>query len=643
MIIEDIQRIKKHIQEGLKMIDALRQQIKESKETLHVYTTTNRRERIMAELLDPEKHFGQCMNRKDYMRLTAENVPIQEKLDQINRKLLEVEERCMMDIVNRSQWVDIFPPGFERSLAKLFPRLKLHGHIRPEHFDALAAQLAESLKRIHSQYYDDWPSLQDGINQYNHQLTTLQQDIEGRKKYLEDIETETTRIKMQFRKLTEDIAERKRECLNLAMGNQFQQFQLEELLKRLEDTKQVTIDLEEELTHYPSPKTPSPVTVLTDLSSAPISPPAVGSGVFTLSPEFDLIGEVRPPSELWYILEMSGLESTPVKQKPPLPASPQFRLQSPGMLGAVRTPSEMRYIDSIEGENSLVREESPGILGLRQSFAGTPESVNISKSVSVQGAEYPNSVMRYSLEVSTSVRISTDSIELEGESTSPESLIAQHQKPPRWMDQLRNILNVKETTAMEDSSDISGSVDTSPDSIHFPENVASPVPVSELYHPTPPSWARESPYKPDLMSSSSDLSASLDLSDIISSAEQINLPVPSLLPYAPAYVGPAKMSKKGAFCNMVLKMNEAAGPERRMRHIELKKIIVRGTPPISESVGRRFDRKHGLFTPKSVITRRYVGVRRPLFGGRPFPPRAPSPNPPPLDITIEWEKPPEEA
>ncbi|GFS58458.1 uncharacterized protein NPIL_420211 [Nephila pilipes] len=527
---------------------------------------------------------------------------------------------------------------------------------------------------------------------------------------------------MQFRKLTEDISERKRECLNLAMGNQFQQFQLEELLKRLEDTKQVTIDLEEELTHYPSPKTPSPVNILTALSPAPISPPAVGSEVFTLSPEFDLLEEMRPPSEFLNILEMSGLESTPLMPRLRRPPSPQFRLQSSGMLGAVRPPSEMRYIDSMEEESSCLREESPGILGLRQSFTGTPKLVDISKSVSALGTEYPSGGVRYSLKVPTSATISPGSLKLEENIASPVPVIAQHQPSPRWPEESVNMLDIISLpTALEDSLDLSGSIGISPGILDLPQRIVSPVPVI-AQHQASPLWLEGSPGMLNEMRPPTALEDSLELLtislDSLDLQKSVSSPVPvvaqrpttyghlresldnldSISPPSdlrdsleisgndgspvraqPAYIHPVKMatgsvknlitfssprkpqsninmelemvpvnirespSGHRVLCNVGLKMKEAVVTKPRWRNIEITKHIVRGSPPISETVGRRFDRKYGLFTPKSVIMRKFVGVRRPLFGGLQFPPRIPSPRPPPLDTTIEWERPPGEA
>ncbi|GFY02130.1 hypothetical protein TNCV_5099911 [Trichonephila clavipes] len=77
------------------------------------------------ELYAKETHWDQCFIKRDYLILLAENAPAQKTVDELNDRLLETEEKCMADIVNESQWVDIFPPGFERSLVKLLPRLNI--------------------------------------------------------------------------------------------------------------------------------------------------------------------------------------------------------------------------------------------------------------------------------------------------------------------------------------------------------------------------------------------------------------------------------------------------------------------------------------------------------------------------------------
>ncbi|GBL83872.1 hypothetical protein AVEN_100785-1 [Araneus ventricosus] len=109
-------------------------------------------------------------------------------------------------------------------------------------------------------------------------------------------------------------------------------------------------------------------------------------------------------------------------------------------------------------------------------------------------------------------------------------------------------------------------------------------------------------------------------------------------------------------CDVAVELQEAAfKPPRR---IEKRYKVVRGTPPISQTVGRRVDRRYGMFTPRTVIRRGHVGVRRPLFAGdfespdspwgtgrrthpelMDLPQHAPSPRPPRLDTTIEWENP----
>ncbi|GIY73681.1 uncharacterized protein CDAR_464021 [Caerostris darwini] len=66
-------------------------------------------------------------------------------------------------------------------------------------------------------------------------------------------------------------------------------------------------------------------------------------------------------------------------------------------------------------------------------------------------------------------------------------------------------------------------------------------------------------------------------------------------------------------CDLSVEIEQASRAARRPRHIEREKIIVRGTPPVSETVGRRVDRTYGLFTPRSTFRRQHVGVRRPLF------------------------------
>ncbi|GBL83885.1 hypothetical protein AVEN_100794-1 [Araneus ventricosus] len=109
-------------------------------------------------------------------------------------------------------------------------------------------------------------------------------------------------------------------------------------------------------------------------------------------------------------------------------------------------------------------------------------------------------------------------------------------------------------------------------------------------------------------------------------------------------------------CDVAVQMQEAA--LRPPRRIEKRYQVVRGTPPISQTVGRRVDRRYGMFTPRTVIRRGHVGVRRPLFAGdfespdspwgtgrrthpelMDLPQHAPSPRPPRLDTTIEWENP----
>ncbi|KAF8763385.1 hypothetical protein HNY73_021573 [Argiope bruennichi] len=56
------------------------------------------------------------------------------------------------------------------------------------------------------------------------------------------------------------------------------------------------------------------------------------------------------------------------------------------------------------------------------------------------------------------------------------------------------------------------------------------------------------------------------------------------------------------------------------------------TPPVTETV-RRYDRKHGMFTPRSVFKKGHYAVRN-IFD---VSPQAPSPRSPPLNTTIEWE------
>ncbi|GBM41810.1 hypothetical protein AVEN_122434-1 [Araneus ventricosus] len=66
--------------------------------------------------------------------------------------------------------------------------------------------------------------------------------------------------------------------------------------------------------------------------------------------------------------------------------------------------------------------------------------------------------------------------------------------------------------------------------------------------------------------------------------------------------------------------------------IKPRKVAGYFTPPATETV-RRYDRKHGMFTPRSVFKKGHYAIRN-IFD---VSPHTPSPRPPPLDTTIEWE------
>ncbi|GFR06174.1 hypothetical protein TNCT_336051 [Trichonephila clavata] len=186
---KEIAEKKAYIKATIPQNERLKKEVEELRVTLDMFENTDRQERIRQQLYAKEPHFDRCFSKREHLRLLAENAPLQKKVDEINRRLLEVEEQCMKDIVNESQWIDIFPPGFESSLVKLLPRINVWS-IPRQHFNDLAVRLAEILKRIHIKRSEDWIALQNFINDINPRITLLMQDVEERKQYLDDLDAE---------------------------------------------------------------------------------------------------------------------------------------------------------------------------------------------------------------------------------------------------------------------------------------------------------------------------------------------------------------------------------------------------------------------------------------------------------------------
>ncbi|GFY42268.1 uncharacterized protein TNIN_214641 [Trichonephila inaurata madagascariensis] len=595
--------------------EKLRIEVEELKRTLEMYETTDRIERIRVQLYSKEPHFDRCYIKRDYLILLAENAPIQQTVDQLNQKLLETEEKCMADIVNESQWVDIFPPGFEKSLVKLLPRINIW-KIRRQYFDELAGKLAVILKRIHIKRYQVWKDLQTFINGINPVITALM----------------ITHLRIRMYKAKDEMDLRAKEMSYYEKSLESLQEREDVMKKRVQDVAQATEDLLSELAEFHTPEAPTPV--------IPVSQPAMSSGVFNLSPEFIEEAQTERSRKLRSQDASLGL--------PDAAQVTRFedRLGLSGSIGASRSIHLPEIVASAEA-GAARRSPSPNWLN---------DSLELLHQTQAP-AEMEDSLLE-------SIDLSPDSLYLTDRVASPVSVAEQtlrfHEDPSDVLDLARP------PTRVEDSLDLSGDIGFSPDSLNIlgdiglsPDSLDAPeIDISKRSMVN--RWLEEEyddvfdpiPQQPEAMGPSLAPNAPTEVYSVKSPPGSVK----SLIKFSnPRRPEPFKMelemkpqgirqspSGHRVICGVALEMKEAEVPLPRWRNIHFKKSIVRGSPPISETVGRRFDRKHGLFTPRSVIRRNFIGVRRPLFGDFPYvtgetPPRIPSPILPPLSTTIEWE------
>ncbi|GFR06169.1 uncharacterized protein TNCT_336031 [Trichonephila clavata] len=437
-------------------------------------------------------------------------------------------------------------------------------------------------------------------------------------------------MRMRNHKLRDDIDIRRRECSDYEIGTKFYKDREAEVMQRIQSATQATLDLEEEMAQFPTPKTPTPVVVPPAVTPIPVSQPATGSGVFNLSPE---------------VVEAALSERS---------RTPHSRDDSLGLLDAkqvTRFEDRSGLSKSIDASRSinLPRNASPVPVATQRS----PSPNRLDDSLELLHFTRAPSIMEDRLSLSGSIGAYSDSLDSPERVASPVAVASQmphlREDSPGMLDATRP------PTRFEDSLNLSRDLYFSPDSLDSPKRVPSEVPMGNRWLGGPPNEFNSipqqsetislSPFAPTEVRSVKTPTGSVK-SLIKFSSPGRSVPFNMELEMKPQGIRQSPSGHR-VICDVALEMKEAEAPQPRWRNIHLLKHIVRGSPPISETIGRRFDRKHGLFTPRSVIRRDFIGVRRPLFGDFPWvtgrtPPRTPSPIPSPLATTIEWEGTPKE-
>ncbi|GFY02139.1 uncharacterized protein TNCV_5100001 [Trichonephila clavipes] len=415
-------------------------------------------------------------------------------------------------------------------------------------------------------------------------------------------------------KVKAEIDIRRKEMPHHETSMTFLQMREDEMKKRVQDVTQATDDLLAELAEFDTPKTPTAVPPI------PVSQPAMSSAVFNLSPEF--------------------VEEAQTKR------SQTLRRQD-ASLGLTRFEDRLGLSESIGASRSINLPEivASADAGATQRLS-SPNWLDDSLELLHQ-TQAPAEMEEGDLLENTG--LSPDSLDLIDRVASPVSGTAQ----PRFHEDPTDVQDLEPSpTRFEDSLDLSGYIGISPDSLEAPERVTYEVPMVNRWLGEPLNVLDSIPQPPETMGPSLSPNTPTKVYSVKSPTGSVKSLIKfSNLRRAVPFNMELEMKPQGirqspsghrVICDMALEMKEAEVHQPRWRNIELQKRIVRGSPPISETVGRRFDRKHGLFTPRSVIRRNFIGVRRPLFRDFPYvtgktPPRIPSPVFPPLSTTIEWE------
>ncbi|KAF8770376.1 hypothetical protein HNY73_017916 [Argiope bruennichi] len=350
-----------NIIEQKKISIARENQLKE----LAQWDIATRMERIVAQK-------GLCIPRCPYQETMKEykkkNEVLEQEIDAIRQRILEMDTECMKAMADMSQYVDVVSPNFLNNLSNFLRTIYGTG-LPDEVYEAAAKDISTHLRRIFLKKRSEWMDVNREVNELYPLIKDQTEELARIKKEIQACEEENTKLRAEFSKYRTNS--RLLEWL-LKVGKQMLNFREQgyaSTYQSLMRAKRKTVEFETQLGLSPSGRpeitagrTPSPVI------TSPPSPTSVGSlpegtigtPVYASSPGFrfspsqletsmspDLLGRMSPPPEMLNISDLSGGGRSP---------TPEQTLHSPAgadfFIGDMSAPSEMINISDLSGSGS---------------------------------------------------------------------------------------------------------------------------------------------------------------------------------------------------------------------------------------------------------------------------------------------------